>query len=59
MAGHGTKADFIGGTAYLLTLPERDIVVTVTSNTSFADLKSVALNVADAFAEQQNDPPRQ
>jgi CubicO group peptidase (beta-lactamase class C family) len=59
MAGHGTKADFIGGTAYLLTFPERDIVVTVTSNTSFADLKSVALKVADAFAEQQKDPARQ
>lgn len=56
MAGHGTKSDFIGGTAYFLTLPERKMVVTITSNTSFADLKSVALNVADAFAEKPKDP---
>jgi CubicO group peptidase (beta-lactamase class C family) len=50
MVGHGTKADFIGTTAYLMTLPERAIVVAVTSNTSFADTKSVALKIADAFA---------
>jgi len=53
MVGHGTKADFIGGTAYLMTLPERDVVVTVTSNTSFADMKSVALKIAEAFAQPQ------
>jgi serine beta-lactamase-like protein LACTB, mitochondrial len=50
MAGHGTKPDFIGGTASLLTFPERGIVVAVTSNTSFADTKSVALSIAEAFA---------
>jgi len=51
MAGHGTKPDFIGGTASLLTFPERGLVVAVTSNTSFADTKSVALSIADAFAK--------
>jgi serine beta-lactamase-like protein LACTB, mitochondrial len=49
MAGHGTKPDFIGTTAYLMTFPERRMVVAVTSNTSFADTKSVALKIADAF----------
>jgi CubicO group peptidase (beta-lactamase class C family) len=50
MAGHGTKADFIGTTAYLMTFPERGIIVAVTSNTSFADTKSIALRIAEAFA---------
>jgi CubicO group peptidase (beta-lactamase class C family) len=52
MAGHGTKADFVGTTAYLMTFPERRIVVAVMSNTSFADMSSVALRIADAFAEK-------
>jgi serine beta-lactamase-like protein LACTB len=50
LAGHGTKTDFIGGTASLLTFPERRLVVAVTSNTSFADTKTIALKVAEAFA---------
>ena len=50
MAGHGTKPDFIGGTAYLMTFPERGIVVAVTSNISFADMRSVALKIANVFA---------
>jgi CubicO group peptidase (beta-lactamase class C family) len=50
MAGHGTKKDFIGGSAYLMTFPERGLVVAVTSNISFADMKSIALNVAQVFA---------
>jgi len=49
MAGHGTRKDFIGGAASLLTFPERGIVVAVMSNTSFADTKSVGLDVAQAF----------
>ena len=49
MAGHGTKADFIGTTAYLMTFPERGIVVAVMSNTSFGDAKAMASKVADAF----------
>jgi CubicO group peptidase (beta-lactamase class C family) len=52
MAGHGTKSDFIGGSAYLMTFPERGLVVAVTSNISFADAKSIASKVADAFAGQ-------
>jgi CubicO group peptidase (beta-lactamase class C family) len=52
MAGHGTKEDFIGTTAYLMTFPERGLVVAVMSNTSFADTKSIALKIAEAFAKQ-------
>jgi serine beta-lactamase-like protein LACTB, mitochondrial len=52
MAGHGTKADFIGGSTYLMTFPERGIVVAVMSNTAFADARSIALKIADAFAGQ-------
>ncbi|HEY7059622.1 MAG TPA: serine hydrolase domain-containing protein [Vicinamibacterales bacterium] len=52
MAGHGTKRDFIGGTATLMTFPDRGLVVAVMSNTSFADTSSLALGIAQAFAEQ-------
>jgi CubicO group peptidase (beta-lactamase class C family) len=52
MMGYGTKADFIGGTAYLLTFPDRGIVVAVTTNISFADTKSVAVQIAEAFAQR-------
>ncbi len=51
MASHSTKPDFIGTTASLLTFPERGLVVAVTTNTSFADTKSLALSIAQAFAE--------
>jgi len=56
MVGHGTKADFIGGTTYLMTFPERGIVVAVATNISFADTKSIALSIAQAFAEQSKSP---
>ena len=52
MAGHGTKPDFIGGTTYLMTFPERSIVVAVMSNTAFADARSIALQIAEVFAAQ-------
>jgi serine beta-lactamase-like protein LACTB, mitochondrial len=50
MAGHGTKNDFIGGTAYLMTFPEHGIVVAAMTNISFADTKSIALKIAEVFA---------
>ena len=53
MAGHGTKADFIGGTTYLMTFPDRDLVVAVTTNISFAETKSLALKIAEEFAKQR------
>jgi CubicO group peptidase (beta-lactamase class C family) len=58
MAGHGTKPDFIGGTASLLTFPERGLAVAVTSNTGFADTRSIALAIAQAFAAGGSVPPR-
>jgi serine beta-lactamase-like protein LACTB len=56
MAGHGSKEEFIGGTTYLMTFPERGLVVAVMANISFADSKSIALTIAQAFAEQGRSP---
>jgi hypothetical protein len=52
MAGHGSQGAFIGATTYLMTFPERGLAVAVMSSISFADAKSIALSVAQAFAEQ-------
>ena len=59
MAGHGSKEGFIGGTMYLMTFPERGLVVAVMANISFANTKSIALNIAQAFAEEGRSPARQ
>jgi CubicO group peptidase (beta-lactamase class C family) len=56
LASHGTKKDFMGGTASLLTFPDRGIAVGVTSNTSFADTRTIALKIADAFAGRLKPP---
>ena len=56
MAGHGSKKDFIGATTYLMIFPERGLVVAVMANISFADTKSIALNIAQIFAEQRGSP---
>ena len=58
MAGHGTKGDFIGGTTYLLTFPERGIVVAVTTNISFADTFALGSKIAEAFAAANSGPAR-
>jgi len=50
MAGHGTRPDFVGGTTYLMTFPERGMVVAVTTNISFADTKSMAVAIANLFS---------
>jgi CubicO group peptidase (beta-lactamase class C family) len=57
-AGHdGTS---LGGMlATLMTFPEQGIVVSVTSNISYADTEAVALKIARAFAEQGKSPARQ
>jgi CubicO group peptidase (beta-lactamase class C family) len=54
MAGHGSKGEFIGAATSFITFPERGLVVAVMSNISFADTKSIALNIAQAFAEQRS-----
>ena len=43
---------FIGGSASFIILPERGIVVAVTTNTSFADTSSLARETAQIFATQ-------
>jgi hypothetical protein len=47
---HGSKEEFIGGTTYLMAFPERGLVAAVMTNISFADTKSIALKIAQAFA---------
>ena len=54
-----TKAEFIGGTTYLMTFPARGLVVAVMADISFADTKSIAQHIAQAFAEQGRSPARQ
>jgi CubicO group peptidase (beta-lactamase class C family) len=49
-AGHGTKVDFIGGSTFLMTFPDRGLVVAAITNESFADMKSIAASLAQAFA---------
>ena len=51
MAGHASRS-LLGASTSFLTFPERGLVVAVTSNTSYADLRSIALGIAQAFAEQ-------
>jgi serine beta-lactamase-like protein LACTB, mitochondrial len=56
VAGHDGKS--LGGTvASLLTFPEHGLVVSVTSNTSYADTFAVALKIAQTFAERGRTPP--
>jgi len=50
MVGYNSKGGFIGGVTSLMTFPERHLVVVVMANESYADTKSVALNIAQAFA---------
>jgi CubicO group peptidase (beta-lactamase class C family) len=47
-----------GMVASFMTFPEHGIVVSVTSNISFADTSSLALSIAQAFAEQGRSPAR-
>jgi serine beta-lactamase-like protein LACTB len=48
--GHHTRRDFIGGTASLMSFPDHGLTVAVTANISFADTRSIAVRIADAFA---------
>jgi serine beta-lactamase-like protein LACTB len=57
MVGHDGEY-VIGGSTSLMTFPERGLVVAVTTNTSFADMSSLALKIAQAFAEQGRSPAR-
>jgi CubicO group peptidase (beta-lactamase class C family) len=56
-AGHdGELMD--GMVASFMTFPEHGIVVSVTSNISFADTSSLAVRIAQAFAEEAKSPAR-
>lgn len=55
----GHDGESLGGmVASFMTFPEHGIVVSVTSNISYADTFAVALNIAQAFAEQGKSPAR-
>ena len=52
LAGHASRT-VRGGSTSFLTFPERGIVVAVTTNIAGKDTKSIALGIAEAFAEQR------
>ena len=55
----GHDGESLGGmVASFMTFPEHGIVVAVTSNISYADTFSVAVSIAQAFAEQGRSPAR-
>jgi serine beta-lactamase-like protein LACTB, mitochondrial len=55
MAGH--NGDSLGGmVASLMTVPERGIVVALTSNISYTDTEAVALKIVRAFADRVSRP---
>ena len=57
VAGHDGKS--LGGmVASLTTFPDHGIVVSVTSNISYADTFSLAVRIGRAFAEQGRSPAR-
>jgi CubicO group peptidase (beta-lactamase class C family) len=43
----------------LMTFPERGLVVAVTSNISYTHAEAIALNIAQAFADERQSPARQ
>ena len=65
LAGKGVRlighdGDSLGGmVASLMTFPEHGLVVSVTSNISYADTFAVGLRIAQAFAEQGKSPAHQ
>jgi serine beta-lactamase-like protein LACTB, mitochondrial len=53
----GHNGESLGGmVASLMTFPEHGIVVSVTSNISYADTFALAVAIAQAFAEQGHNP---
>ena len=49
LASHASRT-CVGASTSFLTFPERGLVVAVTANISFADTRSIALKIAQAFA---------
>jgi serine beta-lactamase-like protein LACTB, mitochondrial len=55
----GYDGELMGGMAVsFMTFPEHGIVVSVASNTAYADTASLTLKVAQAFAQQGKSPAR-
>jgi CubicO group peptidase (beta-lactamase class C family) len=55
----GHDGDSLGGmVSSFMTFPEQGLVVAVTSNTSYADTYSLAVKIAEAFAERGRSPAR-
>lgn len=50
MAGHASRT-IEGASTSFLTFPDRGLVVAVSSNLSFADMRSIAVAIAGAFAK--------
>jgi CubicO group peptidase (beta-lactamase class C family) len=55
LASHASRS-LLGASTSFLTFPERGIVVAVTSNTSYAGTRSIALKIAEAFAAPVRSP---
>jgi hypothetical protein len=56
-AGH--EGELLGGRVVsLITFPEHGIAVAVASNISYADTSSLAVIIAQAFAQQGRSPAR-
>ena len=55
LANHASRM-LLGGSVSFLTFPDRGLVVAVTTNVSFANTRYVALQIAEAFAEQAKRP---
>jgi serine beta-lactamase-like protein LACTB len=52
VAGHASRT-IEGASTSFLTFPERGIAVAVSSNMSFADMRSIAFSLAEAFAKAE------
>ena len=57
LANHASR-NLLGASTSFMTFPERGIVVAVTSNTSYAETRSIALDIAGAFAEARRPSGR-
>ncbi|HXT68122.1 MAG TPA: serine hydrolase domain-containing protein [Vicinamibacterales bacterium] len=55
LAGHASRTIEGASTSFMI-FPERGIVVAVTANLSFSRMRAIALEVAQAFAEQEKRP---
>jgi len=57
MVSHASRS-LLGAGVSFLTFPDRGIVVAVTTNTSYASTRSIALSIAQTFAEAEARPVR-